>query len=290
MSRLLFLGDDWAEEYHDVELQDEAGRRLGTAKLAEGIAGIARLHAMIGEHVDEDAGPVEVVVGIETDRGSVGAGAGRRGLPGVSNQPCGCREFHPCSSGGMFVFVEESAETIASADMQPCDRGGVGHRLGQRTQGPGVRDAPMGTVTVMVPLVLPYGVQKMHPIPEQHPVEQFVAAGLDPPFHDRVHARHPHTAEHDGDAGVGEDRVEQGRVLPVAVTDEVPDLVSDVVEIHDEVAGRLGHPVGGRVRGGAEDANSAGGLVDDGQDVQPGAGQRPRFEEVGGQDGVGLGA
>ena len=69
MSRLLFLGDDWAEEYHDVELQDEAGRRLGKAKLAEGIAGIARLHAMIGEHVDADAGPVEVVVGIETDRG-----------------------------------------------------------------------------------------------------------------------------------------------------------------------------------------------------------------------------
>jgi transposase len=69
MSRLLFLGDDWAEEYHDVELQDEAGRRLGKAKLAEGIAGIARLHAMIGEHVDEDAGPAEVVVGIETDRG-----------------------------------------------------------------------------------------------------------------------------------------------------------------------------------------------------------------------------
>src|SRR4051812_2778037 len=69
MSRLLFLGDDWAEEYHDVELQDEAGRRLGKAKLADGIAGIARLHAMIGEHVDEDAGPVEVVVGIETDRG-----------------------------------------------------------------------------------------------------------------------------------------------------------------------------------------------------------------------------
>src|SRR4051812_42618367 len=67
--RVLFVGDDWSEEFHDVELQDEAGRRLGKAKLAEGIAGGARVHAMIGEHVDEDAGPVEVVVGIETDRG-----------------------------------------------------------------------------------------------------------------------------------------------------------------------------------------------------------------------------
>ena len=69
MKRLLFVGDDWAEEHHDVELQDETGRRLGKAKLADGIAGIARLHAMVGEHVDADAGPVEVVVGIETDRG-----------------------------------------------------------------------------------------------------------------------------------------------------------------------------------------------------------------------------
>jgi hypothetical protein len=49
--RVLFVGDDWSEEFHDVELQDEAGRRLGKAKLAEGIAGVARLHAMIGERL-----------------------------------------------------------------------------------------------------------------------------------------------------------------------------------------------------------------------------------------------
>jgi transposase len=66
---LLFVGDDWAENHHDVELQNETGRVLGRAKLPEGIAGIARLHAMIGEHLDEDDEPVGVVVGIETDRG-----------------------------------------------------------------------------------------------------------------------------------------------------------------------------------------------------------------------------
>jgi transposase len=66
---LLFVGDDWSEEHHDVELQDESGRRLGKAKLDEGIAGIARLHAMIGEHLDADATPEEVMIGIETDRG-----------------------------------------------------------------------------------------------------------------------------------------------------------------------------------------------------------------------------
>ncbi|MFG3602424.1 IS110 family RNA-guided transposase [Micromonospora chersina] len=66
---MLFVGDDWAEEHHDVELQDQTGRVLGRAKLPEGVTGIARLHAMIGEHVGEDDEPTQVVVGIETDRG-----------------------------------------------------------------------------------------------------------------------------------------------------------------------------------------------------------------------------
>ena len=46
---------------------DPAGRRLAKARLPEGVAGIARLHAMIGEHLDED--DAEVRVGTETDRG-----------------------------------------------------------------------------------------------------------------------------------------------------------------------------------------------------------------------------
>ena len=66
---LLFVGDDWAEEHHDVELQDETGRVLGRAKLPEGVVGIARLHAMIGEHLGEDDDEATVVVGIETERG-----------------------------------------------------------------------------------------------------------------------------------------------------------------------------------------------------------------------------
>jgi transposase len=66
---LLFVGDDWSEQHHDVELQDEAGRRLGRGRLEEGIAGIARLHELIAEQLEEGAGPEQVVVGIETDRG-----------------------------------------------------------------------------------------------------------------------------------------------------------------------------------------------------------------------------
>ncbi|TKG58459.1 IS110 family RNA-guided transposase [Prauserella endophytica] len=66
----LFVGDDWAEDHHDIELMDMAGRRLAKARLPEGVAGMARLHAMLGEQLGEaDDEDVEVLVGIETDRG-----------------------------------------------------------------------------------------------------------------------------------------------------------------------------------------------------------------------------
>jgi transposase/transposase IS116/IS110/IS902 family protein len=66
---VLFVGDDWAEDHHDVEVQDETGRRLGKARLPEGVAGIAGLHELIGRFVGEEDGPERVLVGIETDRG-----------------------------------------------------------------------------------------------------------------------------------------------------------------------------------------------------------------------------
>jgi transposase len=65
----LFVGDDWAEDHHDVELMDASGRRLAKARLPEGAAGMGRLHAMIGEQLSQGTGDVEVLVGIETDRG-----------------------------------------------------------------------------------------------------------------------------------------------------------------------------------------------------------------------------
>lgn len=64
----LFAGDDWAQDHHDVELMDEAGRVLAKRRLPEGVAGMARLHEMIGQLLGEDA-DAEVVIGIESDHG-----------------------------------------------------------------------------------------------------------------------------------------------------------------------------------------------------------------------------
>ena len=66
---MLFVGDDWSEEHHDVEIQDEAGRKLAARRLPEGAAGIARLHELIAAYLGGDGDPGQVAVGIETDRG-----------------------------------------------------------------------------------------------------------------------------------------------------------------------------------------------------------------------------
>jgi transposase len=63
----LFLGDDWAEEHHDVELQDHTGMLLAKARLDDGVQGVTKLHELVARH--RDSVDSEVLVGIETDRG-----------------------------------------------------------------------------------------------------------------------------------------------------------------------------------------------------------------------------
>src|ERR1044072_4108978 len=76
---VIFVGDDWAEDHHDIELVDERGRRLARRRLPEGVEGLAGLHALIADQLGdaEDSAedpaqgedPRQVIVGIETDRG-----------------------------------------------------------------------------------------------------------------------------------------------------------------------------------------------------------------------------
>jgi hypothetical protein len=86
------------------------------------------------------------------------------------------------------------------------------------------------------------------------------------------HPGHLDAGQHCGDAGVGQDGVEQGRILAVAVPHDVPESAFGVFEVHGEVAGGLDDPGGGRMRRGAENADAAGGVFDDGQHVQTRAG------------------
>ena len=62
----IFVGDDWAEDHHDVHLMNDNGERLGARRLGEGLEGIRGFHELVAAFVDDSS---EVIVGIETDRG-----------------------------------------------------------------------------------------------------------------------------------------------------------------------------------------------------------------------------
>ena len=113
-----------------MEIQDEAGRRLGRARLPEGIAGVAALHELISGHLpsaagdgagSDDAG--QVWVGIETDRGpwvQALVAAGYRIFPVNPRQVARYRERH--SNAGAKSDV---GDAHALADMVRTD----GHQL-----------------------------------------------------------------------------------------------------------------------------------------------------------------
>ncbi len=63
---MLFVGDDWAEDHHDVYLMNDAGDRLASRRLPEGLAGMRVFHELVATHSED---PTEVMIGIETDRG-----------------------------------------------------------------------------------------------------------------------------------------------------------------------------------------------------------------------------
>ena len=63
---MIFVGVDWAEAHHDVEVQDPDGKTLGKRRLPDGVEGVRRFHELVGAHSDD---PMHVVIAIETDRG-----------------------------------------------------------------------------------------------------------------------------------------------------------------------------------------------------------------------------
>ena len=116
---LVLVGDDWAEGHHDVELMDHSGRALARARLAEGPAGMARLHAMIGDHLGQDDDEAEVRVGIETGQGpwvTALAAAGYAVYAINPLQAARCRERHTVSGA-----KSDAGDAHVLADMVRTD-------------------------------------------------------------------------------------------------------------------------------------------------------------------------
>jgi hypothetical protein len=85
-------------------------------------------------------------------------------------------------------------------------------------------------------------------------VQELAAASSDPAFGDRVLPGRPDVAQHGPDPGIGEDRVERGRVVRAAVADHELGPMCLLAEVHDQVASLLGGPFSGWVQGDSEDA------------------------------------
>ncbi len=62
----IFVGNDWADDHHDVCVMNSDGVVLAERRFPEGLAGMSGLQELIAAHADD---PSQVMVGSETDQG-----------------------------------------------------------------------------------------------------------------------------------------------------------------------------------------------------------------------------
>ena len=125
---MLLVGIDWAERHHDVCLMAADGQVLAAEQIADGVAGVARLHELIAVHASE---PAEVVVGIETDRGLLVGALVAAGYQVVAVNPLAAsryRERHTISGA-----KSDRGDARMLADLVRTDR--HHHRQRRATRG-----------------------------------------------------------------------------------------------------------------------------------------------------------
>ena len=122
---------------------------LAKRRLPEGVAGMARLHELVGQHLGEDADDAEVVVGIETDRGPWVAALVAAGYTVFAVNPLQASRYR--ERHGVSGAKSDGGDAHMLADMVRTDshqlravagrqRGGGGHQ----GAGPHAQDADLG--------------------------------------------------------------------------------------------------------------------------------------------------
>ncbi len=143
---MIFVGDDWAEDHHDLYVMDEAGNRLAARRLPEGLAGIRQLHELIAEHADE---PDQAAIGIETDRGLWVAALSAAGYQVFAVNPMAVaryRDRHHVSGA-----KSDASDAKLLADLVRTDRhnhrriaGDSANRRGDQSPGPHPPESDLG--------------------------------------------------------------------------------------------------------------------------------------------------
>ena len=125
---MLLVGIDWAERHHDACVMAADGSVLAGERIADGVAGVTRLHELIAGHASD---PAEVVVGIETDRGLLVGALVAAGYQVVAVNPLAAsryRERHTISGA-----KSDRADARMLADLVRTDR--HHHRLAKGDSG-----------------------------------------------------------------------------------------------------------------------------------------------------------
>jgi hypothetical protein len=133
----LFAGDDWAEDHHDIEVMDEAGKVLARRRLPEGMAGMAALHELVGGLLGQDADDGEVLVGIETDHGpwvTALISAGYRVFPVNPQQSARFRARHSVSGA-----KSDAGDAHVLADMVRTDSHQLREAAGDSPEAAGIK-------------------------------------------------------------------------------------------------------------------------------------------------------
>jgi hypothetical protein len=114
---VLFVGVDWAEAHHDLCVLAEDGRVLARGRISDDLAGVGRLHQLVGEHA-EMAG--QVVVGIETDRGLLAGALVTAGYQVYAVNPLAVSRYRDRHS--LSGAKSDAADAKVLADLVRTDR------------------------------------------------------------------------------------------------------------------------------------------------------------------------
>jgi transposase len=133
----LFVGDDWAEDHHDVELMDEAGKVLVKRRLPEGAAGIAQLHGLVGAYLGEEPDEAQVIIGIETDRGPWVAALAAAGYLVFAVNPLQAARFR--DRHGVSGAKSDAGDAHALADMVRTDSHQLRPAAGDSPEAEGIK-------------------------------------------------------------------------------------------------------------------------------------------------------
>lgn len=118
----------------------------------------------------------------------------------------------------MVVLVDHSGEPVSAGYVRMGDSPEIGGRFGDSAQWCRLVHRLVGSVSVVMKLELAEGVARVAFVPDECAVQEFVAAGLDPAFHDGVHTRDSDAGGYRLDAGGCQDLVEERGELRVSVS------------------------------------------------------------------------